>query len=105
MLKSAVRWKWMRADQVPTIEKVAETQKAMVVLTDVQADNLMKGAIADQDGRLWLFVAFGLNAAMRHREILRVRYDQIDFEARRVFIPQARLGSANNRLPKRLPMR
>jgi integrase len=92
LLKSAVRWKWIRADQVPAIEKAPEAQLPMAVLTDAQAEALMKGAIADQDGLLWLFVAFGLNAAMRHREILRVRYDEIDFEARRVFIPQAKAG-------------
>lgn len=53
---------------------------------------LMKAAISDQDGRLWLFVAFGLNTAMRHSEILAVRYDQIDFDSRRIFIPQAKAG-------------
>ncbi|MBD3761464.1 site-specific integrase [Rhizorhabdus sp.] len=92
MLRSAVAWKWIRADQVPVIEKQTEAQKPMAVLTDAQADNLMKGAVADQDGRLWLFVMFGLNAAMRHREILAVRYEHIDFEARRIFIPQAKAG-------------
>ncbi len=46
----------------------------------------------DQDGRLWLFVMFGLGAAMRHREILKVRYDQIDFASRRIFIPEAKAG-------------
>ena len=32
-------------------------------------------------------VAFGLGAAMRHREILAARYDQIDWERRRLVIP------------------
>jgi integrase len=53
----------------------------------------MRAAIADQDGRLWLFVSFGLNAAMRHREILRVRYEDVDFDARRISIPQAKAGA------------
>jgi integrase len=61
-------------------------------LNDVQSAALMAGAVADQDGRCWLFVAFGLGAAMRHREILSVRYDQIDFENRRIFIPEAKAG-------------
>ena len=29
---------------------------------------------------------------MRHREILSVRYDQIDFASRRIFIPHAKAG-------------
>lgn len=92
MLRSAVGWKWIKADAVPPIPKVREDQKPIVALTDEQAEALMQAAIADQDGRLWLFVAFGLNAAMRHREILSVRYDQVDFTSRRIFIPQAKAG-------------
>jgi integrase len=92
MLKSAVRWAWIGADKVPTIEKEKEPQKAIVVLADAQATALMKAAMQDQDPRLWLFVLFGLGAAMRHREILRVRYDQIDFDTRRIFIPVAKAG-------------
>jgi integrase len=53
---------------------------------------LTKAAIQDQDGRLWLFVAFGLGAAMRHSEIMRVRYDDIDFATRRIWINKAKAG-------------
>lgn len=92
LLRSAVSWKWIKAEAVPTIPKAQEACKPITVLTDEQSEDLMKAAIADQDGRLWLFVAFGLNAAMRHREILKVKYSQIDFTARRIFIPQAKAG-------------
>lgn len=92
-LRSAVKWKWISADRMPAIDKEAEQQQPMVALTDAQAEKLMRAAVADQDGRLWLFVAFGLNTAMRHREILRVRYDQVDFASRRVFISEAKAGS------------
>jgi integrase len=102
LLRSAVRWKWIRADAVPTIEKAAESRKPVTVLTDTQCAALMEAAIRDQDGRLWLFVAFGLNAAMRHREILQVRYDQIDFPNRRVFIPEAKAGEREQPITKAL---
>jgi len=92
MLRSAVKWDWFGADRVPTIPKEQEQRQAIVVLSDDQATALMKAAMQDQDGRLWLFVLFGLGAAMRHREILRVRYDQIDFDTRRIFIPEAKAG-------------
>lgn len=39
---------------------------------------------------------------MRHREILKVRYDQIDFEARRIFIPQAKAGSREQPITQEL---
>jgi integrase len=92
MLKSAVRWHWFSADKIPTIEKEKEAQQPIVALSDTQATDLMKAAMQDQDGRLWLFVLFGLGAAMRHREILRVRYEEIDFANRRIFIPEAKAG-------------
>jgi integrase len=91
-LKSAASWKWIPKDAVPEIEMTAEPQLPMVALDDDQSAALMKGAMADQDGRCWLFVAFGLGAAMRHREILGVRYDQIDFDSLRVHIPKAKAG-------------
>lgn len=102
MLRSAVTWKWIRVEAVPVIPKVAEPKKAIAILDDEQAEALMKGAIADQDARLWLFVAFGLNAAMRHREILAVRYDQIDFDKRRIFIPKAKAGEREQPITKAL---
>lgn len=92
LLSSAVEWKWIKAESVPTIPKEKEARKQIAILTDEQSEDLIKAAVADQDARLWLFVAFGLNAAMRHREILKVRYDEIDFANRRIFIPDAKAG-------------
>lgn len=79
---------------MPAIPKAAERRKTITILTDEQSQALMQGAIGDQDLRVRLFVAFGLNAAMRHREILSVRYDQIDFANRRIFIPEAKAARA-----------
>lgn len=92
LLRSAVRWKWIKSDAIPSIPKASEPKKPITILTEEESNALMKAAIADQDTRLWLFVSFGLNAAMRHREILRVRYDQIDFATRRIFISKAKAG-------------
>lgn len=92
LLNRMVEWKWIKAEDKPKIDKGDEPRKPIVVLSERDADLLMKAAEADQDERLHLFVAFGLNAAMRHSEIVRARYDQIDFEARRIFIPQAKAG-------------
>jgi integrase len=91
-LRRAVAWKWLRADQLPTIEMSEEPRKPIVILSERQCGALLDAAMQDQDQRLWLFVMFGLNAAMRHREILCARFDQIDFERRRLFIPEAKAG-------------
>ena len=92
MMNRLADWKWIRADDRPKVSKGEEPRKPIVVMSAEHAAELMKAAVADQDGRLWLFVAFGLNTAMRHSEILAVRYDQIDFETRRITIPKAKAG-------------
>lgn len=91
-LNRLVDWKQIKAEDRPRIEKGSEPRKPIDVLTEQQANALMAAALEDSDPRLHLFVAFGLNAAMRHSEIVRARYDQIDFDARRVFIPLAKAG-------------
>ncbi|WP_081215328.1 tyrosine-type recombinase/integrase [Sphingobium yanoikuyae] len=88
----AINWKWMKKDDKPQIAKSAEPRKPIAVLTDMEADLLMQAAVADVDPALALFVAFGLNTAMRHSEILKVRYEHIDFDSRRIFIPEAKAG-------------
>jgi integrase len=55
-------------------------------------DSTSRPAVADDDPDCWLFVAFGLNTAMRHREILRARFEWLDLEKRRLFIPRAKGG-------------
>lgn len=93
MLRRMIKWGWIKADTLPDIEKGPEPRKAIIVLSDDNASKLMRAAVEDQDERLWLFVAFGLNAAMRHSEIIRVRYDHIDYDSRRIFIPEAKAGN------------
>lgn len=92
LLRRMAKWGWIKPEAIPDIEKGQEPRKPIVVLSEQDAQALMKAAIADQDDRLWLFVAFGLNTAMRHGEILTVRYERINFEARRIFIPKAKAG-------------
>jgi integrase len=52
----------------------------------------LRAAIIDSDPYCWLFVAFGLNTAMRHSEILATRFDQVDFDKSRLYVPDAKAG-------------
>lgn len=92
LLNSAARWKWIPKDSVPFFTLVSEPQQPMAILDDRQAQALLQAAQKDQDDRCWLFVAFGLGAAMRHREILKVRFEHVDFINRRIYIPDAKAG-------------
>jgi len=92
LFSKAVEWKWVAARPCK-IPKDREERGRIVVLSDKEADALLRAAIADQDPYLWLFVMFGLNTAMRHAEILTARFDQLDIENLRLFIPEAKSGS------------
>lgn len=102
LLNKAVSWKWIKPDQKPEIEKGEEDAKQIVILSINDQKALMQAAIGDQDPATWLFVAFGLNTAMRHSEILRVRWDQIDFKHRRINIPEAKAGQRQQPITKGL---
>jgi integrase len=91
LFNCATEWGWLkfRPCKIRLLEK---SQGRIVALTDEQADALFSAAVADVDLYCWLFVAFGLNTAMRHREILRTRLDQLDLDKNRLFVPRAKGG-------------
>jgi len=83
--------KWL--DRRPCeIEMYEEGSGRRTALTDEQSDTLMRAGAASADPYCWLFIAFGMNTAMRHSEILAARFDQIDFDKRRLFVPDAKAG-------------
>jgi len=91
LFNRAVEWRWL--DRLPARpKKLAESAGRIIALDDDQCDALMTAAIGGADPDLWLFIAFGLNTAMRHGEIMATRWDQLDLANRRLFIPDAKAG-------------
>ena len=91
LLNRAVEWKWL--DRLPVRpQKFVENASRIIALTDDECDRLMTAAIASATPDLWLFVAFGLNTAMRQGEILAARWDQLDLRRRRLYVPKAKSG-------------
>ncbi len=90
LYSKAVEWKWL--NHRPKFGKLAEGPGRIIALSEKQCDALMAAAIASADPDCWLFVAFGLNTAMRHSEILRARFDQLDLDRLRLLIPKAKAG-------------
>lgn len=87
----AVEWKWI--DRRPCRFKLLEESPGRIIaLSNEQSADLMAAAIDSADSYCWLFVAFGLNTAMRHSEILATRFDKIGFDKRRIFVPDAKAG-------------
>ena len=91
LFSTAVEWKWI--DRLPCRpKKLEEGEGRIIALTGGQCDSLLRAAVKSADPDCWLFVAFGLNTAMRHSEMLASRFDQVDFVSLRLFVPDAKAG-------------
>ena len=92
VLGRAVDWKWLPAKPC-RIRMAAEERPAIRVLDEAEVQALLQAALADSDPDVFLFIAFGLSSAMRHSEILGVRFEHVDFARLRLFIPKAKAGA------------
>jgi integrase len=99
-LARCVEWGWTK--QKLKVPKNTEARKKIVTLTPVEQQALMQAAIADQDPLSWLFVAVAMQTGMRHSEILRIKWDDIDLEARRIYIGRAKAGQREQPIPQAL---
>jgi integrase len=91
LLSRAVEWKWIAA--LPCrVPKMREEGGRITVLDDEQQKALLDAAVADQNQYVYLFCAFAMNTGCRHSEILRARYDQVDYARQRIYIPEAKAG-------------
>jgi integrase len=91
LFNRAVDWKWL--DRLPARpRKFAETGGRIIALDDEQCSGLMRAAIASADPDLHLFVAVALNTGMRHGEIIAIRWEDLDLDRRRLFVPKAKAG-------------
>jgi integrase len=91
LFSMAVDWKWL--DRRPCrLQMLEESPGRIIALSDDQCVALMRAGVESADPFCWLFVAFGLNTAMRHSEILAARFDEIDFSNLRLFVPDAKAG-------------
>ena len=91
LFSMAVDWKWL--DRRPCrLRMLEESPGRLIALSDDQCVALMRAGVESADPFCWLFVAFGLNTAMRHSEILAARFDKIDFNNLRLFVPDAKAG-------------
>lgn len=101
LFNSAIEWGWLKSRPCK-IHLLARTQGRIIALTDDEENALLQAAVADDDPHCWLFVAFGLNTAMRHREILDARFDWLDLDKRRLFIPRAKGGRREQPITRQL---
>jgi integrase len=91
LFSMAVEWKWL--DRRPCrLRPLEENPAQIIALSKDQCTALMPAGVESADSYCWLFIAFGLNTAMRHSEILAARFGNIDFDKLRLFVSDAKAG-------------
>lgn len=99
-LNRCVEWGWIK--QRAKIDKGEEARKQIVVLSQADQKALMQAAIKDQDPMTWLFVAIAMGTGMRHSEVMRIKWEHMDFANRRIFLPTAKAGGREQPMPPTL---
>ncbi len=102
-LARCLEWNWITAK--PRIDKGQEARKQIVVLASPQKQALLDAAVADQDPCTWLFCCIAMGTAMRHSEILQMRWEEIDFAQNRIYLGKAKAGQREQPMPPRLSVR
>jgi integrase len=101
LISMAVEWKWL--DRRPCKIRVLEEDPGRIVaLSEEQCAALMRAGVESADPYCWLFIAFGLNTAMRHSEILAARFNLVDFDKLRLFVPDAKAGQREQPITREL---
>ncbi|MEO6153201.1 MAG: site-specific integrase [Croceibacterium sp.] len=102
-LSRCLEWGWIKSR--PKIDKGVEPRKRVIVLSDTDKRALTASAIGDQDAYTWLFVAIAMSTGMRHSEILRVQWTEVDFASHRIHIARAKAGQREQPMPPSLAVR
>jgi integrase len=92
LLNKALEWGWIDRPSAK-IRRLKEDSGRIVYLTASQADALLEAAKADQNRQIYPFILIGLRTGMRKSEILSIRRENIDLDARTVYVPQAKAGA------------
>lgn len=102
LFRSATRWKWVEAGELPTFGRLKEGVGRIIALSPHECDRLIAAAQEDQDPDLWLFVMICLQTSMRHGEARRLRWEHYDAHRRRFYIPEAKAGEREQPVPAAL---
>ena len=92
LLNKAVEWGWTER-QPAKIRKLKEDNGRIVYLSPVQATALLEGARSDQNRQIYPFILIGLRTGMRKSEILAIRREHVNLDARSIYIPAAKAGA------------
>lgn len=92
LFRSAHKWGWISEGSAPSIPRLREDGGRRVVLNQEEAAKLLQSAGEDRDPDIWLFVTTCMHTSMRHGEVRRIKWENIDLARQRIFIPHAKAG-------------
>lgn len=93
---------WGLVKTKPKVSMCEESPKKIRILSDNEQTALVRTAADDHDHDVWLFVIIALGSGMRHSEILRVRWEDIDFANKRIYVEKAKAGQRHQPIPPSL---
>ncbi len=99
MANKALEWKWFAAKPY-VVRRYKESNGRINFLTIEQCRKLEEAAAHDANENIHTFVVVGLRTGMRHQEILRMRWADIEFDKLSVWIEEAKAGSREQPLTR-----
>jgi integrase len=101
LFTKALEWQWLNK-RPDVIKRFKEVQSRITYLTVEQIERLIDSAKQDNHPQIYLFIAIGLETAMRRMEILSIRLEHIDLEKKLIHIPHAKAGARQQPITKHL---
>lgn len=94
----AHEWGWVSSKPYK-VSNLKEDNQKILRFTDDECARLLEAAKNDTDPYSYLFVLVGLNTGMRHGEILGMKFENIDWDRKRLFVESAKAGPRYQPLP------
>lgn len=91
LLNSLSEWGIVETKHIKVKNKNGEKRREKTFSTE-QITKMLRCAENDHDRYTYFFVLIGFQTAMRHEEILKIRFDDFDFENLTLHIPEAKGG-------------
>lgn len=95
VLSEAVKeWKWMQRDQnpMPDVKKPKEPKGRVRFLSDEERDALLAACKVSAATYLYAIVVVAISTGMRYGEIMKVTWDDVDFQRRRIILHETKNG-------------
>jgi integrase len=101
LLSMAEEWGWIRHKPCK-VKMIPLDNRRIECLTRDEAQRLLSVAQEDRHPQIYLFIAIGLDTAMRRTEILSLRLEHLHLAQRQVFLPKTKAGARTQPITQRV---